>query len=145
MSFLSSINDLLTSLRKSIERLENGIDLGKSALNEYRALKSADSISALAEELRLALRELSKFIEIYQEVGSELDSSTSFQVSTLISYVRLVSLPYISDILSELIRDLESNGGVRYLNIIRDLMNDVSKAIKAVDSVNPIAHSTSQL
>ncbi len=143
MNYLSLINDLLTSLRKSIEKLENGIDLGKSVLSEYRALKSTDRINMLAEQLRLALRELNKFIEIYQGVGSELDSPTSFQVSTFMSYVRLVSLPYISDILSELIRDLESNGGAVYLNIIRELMNDISKAIKAVDSANLIVHNTS--
>lgn len=140
---MSLINDLLISLRKSIEKLESGIDLGKSVLSEYRALKSTDRINTLAEQLKLALREFNKFIEIYQEVSPELDSSTSFQVSTFMSYVRLVSLPYISDILSELIKDLESNGSARYLSIARELMNDVSKAIKAVDSVNLITHSTS--
>ncbi|MCS7128785.1 MAG: hypothetical protein N3E36_06570 [Sulfolobales archaeon] len=140
---MSLVNDLLINLRKSIEKLENGIDLGKSVLSEYRALKSTGRISTLAEQLKLALRELNKSMEIYQVVSSELDSLTSFQVSTFISYVRLVSLPYISDILGELIRDLESNGGAKYLNVVRELMNDVSKAIKAVDSVDVITHSTS--
>ncbi|MEM1749601.1 MAG: hypothetical protein QW369_06435 [Desulfurococcaceae archaeon] len=143
MNYLSLINDLLTSLRKSIEKLESGIDLGKSVLSEYRALKSTDRINTLAEQLKLALKEFNKFMEMYQEAIPELDSSISFQVSTFMSYVRLVSLPYISDILSELIRDLESNGSARYLNIVRELMNDVSKAIKAVDSVDLITHSTS--
>lgn len=143
MNYLSLVNDLLINLRKSIEKLENGIDLGKSVLSEYRALKSTGRISTLAEQLKLALRELNKSMEIYQVVSSELDSLTSFQVSTFISYVRLVSLPYISDILGELIRDLESNGGAKYLNVVRELMNDVSKAIKAVDSVDVITHSTS--